>query len=92
MKVYTIGTTEEGREMLAVAIASDALMAKLDANKADIAKLADPRTIAMNDAEASREALDGGSLAPRLGPQAVIDRDGDELRPAPPALAPARRA
>src|SRR6187401_1438761 len=49
VKVYTIGTTEEGREMLAVAVASEALMAKLDANKADLAKLADPRTIQMND-------------------------------------------
>src|SRR5207247_686487 len=49
-KVYTIGTTEEGREMIAVAVASEALMAKLDANKADLAKLADPRTMQMNDA------------------------------------------
>ena len=49
VKVYTIGTTEEGKEMLAVAVASEALMAKLDANKADLAKLADPRTIQMND-------------------------------------------
>ena len=44
VKVYTIGTTEEGREMIAVAVASEALMAKLDENKADLAKLADPRT------------------------------------------------
>ena len=49
VKVYTIGTTEGGKEMLAVAVASEALMAKLDANKADLAKLADPRTIQMND-------------------------------------------
>ena len=49
VKVFTIGTTEEGREMIAVAIASDQLMAKLDANKADLAKLADPRIINMND-------------------------------------------
>ena len=49
VKLYTIGTTEEGREMIAVAVASEALMAKLDANKADLAKLADPRTIQMND-------------------------------------------
>src|SRR5689334_24477346 len=48
VKVYTIGTTEEGREMMAVAVASETLMAKLDANKADLAKLADPRTIQMN--------------------------------------------
>ena len=49
VKVYSIGTSEEGREMLAVAVASEALMAKLDQNKADLAKLADPRTIKMND-------------------------------------------
>ncbi len=55
-KVYVIGTTEEGREMLAVAVASEALMAKLDANKADLAKLADPRTIQMNDAVADEIA------------------------------------
>ena len=42
VKVYTIGTSEEGREMIAVAVASEALMAKLDQNKADLAKLADP--------------------------------------------------
>ena len=56
VKVFSIGTTEEGREMIAVAIASDQLMAKLDQNKADLAKLADPRTIGMNDAEADRIA------------------------------------
>jgi len=49
VKVYTIGTTEEGREMIAVAVASEELMAKLDQNKADLAKLADPRTIKMDD-------------------------------------------
>ena len=56
VKVYSIGTTEEGREMLAVAVASEALMAKLDANKADLAKLADPRTIKMDDAVADEIA------------------------------------
>ena len=55
-KVYTIGTTEEGREMIAVAVASEALMAKLDANKADLAQLADPRRIQMNDALADEIA------------------------------------
>ncbi|HWC46154.1 MAG TPA: hypothetical protein VG868_08580, partial [Casimicrobiaceae bacterium] len=34
VKVFSIGKTEEGREMVAVAVASDELMAKLDANKA----------------------------------------------------------
>ncbi len=59
VQVYSIGTTEEGREMIAVAVASEKLMARLDANKADLAKLADPRSIGMNDAladEISRRA------------------------------------
>ena len=41
--------------MIAVAVASEALMAKLDANKADLAKLADPRTIKMDDARGRRD-------------------------------------
>ncbi|HMB80275.1 MAG TPA: M14 family zinc carboxypeptidase, partial [Vicinamibacterales bacterium] len=59
VKVYSIGKTEEGREMIAVAIASDAIMAKLDENRARLAKLGDPRTINMDDAQA--EALVGAS-------------------------------
>ena len=38
--------------MIAVAIASDAIMAKLEENRARLAKLADPRTINMDDAQA----------------------------------------
>ncbi len=56
VKVYSIGTSEEGREMLAVAVASEALMAKLDQNRADLAKLADPRTIRMDDSLADEIA------------------------------------
>src|SRR4051794_36063441 len=55
VKVFSIGKTEEGREMIAVAIASEAIMAKLQDNTAKLAKLADPRTINMDDAQA--EAL-----------------------------------
>ena len=55
VKVYSIGKTEEGREMIAVAVASEAIMAKLDENRARLAKLADPRTINMDDAR-GREA------------------------------------
>ncbi|HSP64491.1 MAG TPA: M14 family zinc carboxypeptidase, partial [Pyrinomonadaceae bacterium] len=54
VKVFSIGTTEEGREMIAVAIASESLLAKLDENRARLTKLADPRTISMNDADADR--------------------------------------
>src|SRR4051812_19975797 len=56
VKVYTIGKTEEGRDMLAIAVASEALIARLDANKADLAKLADPRTIKMDDEAADEIA------------------------------------
>src|SRR5882672_9678916 len=50
VKVFTIGKTEEGREMIAVAVASEKLLASLDENKARLAKLADPRTIKLDDA------------------------------------------
>src|SRR5215207_195984 len=54
VKVYSIGTTEEGREMLAVAIGSEQLISKLDENRARLSKLADPRTINMDEAEADK--------------------------------------
>jgi Zinc carboxypeptidase len=54
VKVYSIGTTEEGREMIAVAIASEQLISKLEENRARLAKLADPRTINHDEAEADR--------------------------------------
>jgi hypothetical protein len=52
VKVYSIGKTEEGREMVAVAIASDQIMARLEENRERLAKLGDPRTINMDDAQA----------------------------------------
>src|SRR4029450_9339168 len=54
VQVFSIGTTEEGREMIAVAVASEALLAKLEENRARLNKLADPRTINMDEAEADR--------------------------------------
>ena len=54
VKVFSIGTTEEGREMIAVAVASEQLISKLDENRARLQKLADPRTINMDEAEADR--------------------------------------
>ena len=54
VRVYSIGTSEEGREMIAVAVASESLFANLDRNKANLAKLADPRSINMDDAVAAR--------------------------------------
>ena len=54
VKVFSIGTSEEGREMIAVAIAAEPVLAKLDENRGRLAKLADPRTIKLDDAEADR--------------------------------------
>ncbi len=54
VRVWSIGHTEEGREMIAVGVASESLWKNLDANRANLAKLADPRTIGMNDAEAAK--------------------------------------
>ena len=54
IKVFSIGTTEEGREMIAAAVTSEANMAKLEENRARLAKLADPRTINLNDDEAEK--------------------------------------
>ena len=54
VKVYSIGTTEEGREMIAVAVASEGIFARLEENRARLAQLADPRTIKLDDDEADK--------------------------------------
>ena len=54
VKVFSIGKSEEGREMIAVAIADEGLLADLDTNKARLAKLGDPRSIQMDDASADQ--------------------------------------
>ena len=57
VKVFTIGHSEEGREMIAAAIADPELLAGAKENDARLAKLADPRTIGFDDAKA-RELVD----------------------------------
>ena len=57
VKVFTIGHTEEGREMIAVAIADPELLNQAKENDARLAQLADPRTIGVDDAKA-RELID----------------------------------
>ena len=52
VKVYSIGTTEEGREMIAVAVSSPENLKNLDENRERLRKLADPRTIKLDDAQA----------------------------------------
>ncbi|HEX5354525.1 MAG TPA: M14 family zinc carboxypeptidase [Rhodanobacteraceae bacterium] len=53
VRVFSIGKTEEGREMIAVAIADESLMKDLDADKSRLAQLADPRKLGMDDAKAA---------------------------------------
>lgn len=43
VKVFSIGKTEEGREMIAAAVGNEELLKQLDANSARLAQLADPR-------------------------------------------------
>ena len=57
VKVFSIGTSEEGREMIVVAIANEATIASLDRYREITRKLADPRKI--SDDEARRLIADG---------------------------------
>jgi hypothetical protein len=57
VKVFTIGHTEEGREMIVAAIADQNLLAAAKENDARLAQLADPRKIGPNDADAKARQL-----------------------------------
>jgi zinc carboxypeptidase len=52
VKVFSIGHTEENREMIAVAVADPALLQGAKENGERLAKLADPRTIGLDDSKA----------------------------------------
>ena len=52
VQVFTIGHTEEGREMIAVAVADENLLKGAKENEERLGKLADPRTIGLDDAKA----------------------------------------
>jgi hypothetical protein len=52
VKVFTIGHTEEGREMIAVAVADESLLSQAKENGARLAQLADPRSLQLDDAKA----------------------------------------
>ncbi len=49
VKVFTIGRTEEGREMIAAAVADESLLAKAAQNTEQLAQLADPRLLNLDD-------------------------------------------
>jgi hypothetical protein len=52
VKVFSIGHSEENREMIAVAVADPALLQGAKENGERLAKLADPRTIGLDDSKA----------------------------------------
>ncbi len=60
VRVFSIGRSEEGREMIAAAVADAAVLARMEENRARLAKLADPRTIGLDDRQA--EALVAASV------------------------------
>ncbi|MBV8547443.1 MAG: hypothetical protein JO088_22085, partial [Acidobacteria bacterium] len=57
VKVFSIGKSEEGREMIAVAIGADESIAHLDRYRDITKRLADPRTL--TDADASKLVAEG---------------------------------
>ena len=66
VKVFSIGKTEEGREMIAVAVSSLENLKNLEEDRAKLTKLADPRTIQLNDdpfaGNRRADGLDGNGL------------------------------
>jgi len=51
VKFWKLGTTEEGRDLFVIAIADEATLKGLDANKAALAALGDPRKTSQADAQ-----------------------------------------
>ena len=54
VQVFTIGKSEEGREMIAAAIADPELLKSAKENSSRLAQLGDPRTIGFDDSKARR--------------------------------------
>ena len=50
--IRPIGTTDEGREMVVVTIASEATLAEIERHRQDLARLADPRSLDEDEAQA----------------------------------------
>ena len=61
MRIVPFGKTHEGRELVSVVIASPENLQRIDALRADIARLADPR--GANDAEIDRIVKDSPAIA-----------------------------
>jgi hypothetical protein len=78
VRVETIGQTEEGRDIVLAIVTSDALMAKLDANRALLARLADPRGLTQMEIDSiARIAapvyyLNAGLHSPEMGSPEMV--------------------
>jgi hypothetical protein len=55
VKVFSMGHSEEGREMILVAIADEATIQNLDRYRSITARLADPRTLSEADLLGGRQ-------------------------------------
>ncbi len=73
VKLWNIGTSEEGRDMIAVAIADEAIIANLETHRTALARLSDPRLLSEGEAqELVRQAIPiyyatGGMHSPETG-------------------------
>src|SRR5690606_17185143 len=73
VRVETIGTTEEGREIVLVIVADEATMQRLDHYRAQLARLADPRSLPAAELSAVVAdakpiyMLNGGLHSPEMG-------------------------
>jgi len=85
VKVYPIGTTEDGREMIAVAVASEALMARLDQNRLML-----PTVRRVQNYARSRARQHSGQSPPEAkAPRPALPHRSGPTRPTAP---PPRRA
>ena len=73
VRVETVGRTEEGRELVLVIVADEALMGRLAENRGLLARLADPRTLPEAEAAGVLDRalpvyyLSGGLHSPEMG-------------------------
>ncbi len=80
VRVETLGTTEEGRDILVVAIADEATIRDLERYKAASARLADPRRVPAGEVDAAVRAakpiyyINAGLHSPEMGsPEMVME-------------------
>ena len=93
VSVETVGRSEGGRDILLLVIADDATISNIEQYKADVAALADPRTV--DRAEMERIVarakpiynLQAGQHSPEMGPPEMVPELEQEMGiPEPPSV------